>query len=129
MYTLLNRVRKEKCSKSASIGYTDGYDDDPRELFEIEEVVDWFKKSIFEEKIPWFLLLSTSPDNQSIKLLALCFCSDPTHGIKADTSKLQEFAEVNFGILNKYIKKKKLLYSQNAEITQNIIKYLYNWLY
>jgi hypothetical protein len=105
-----------------------GYDDDPRELFEIEEVVEWFKKSIFEEEIPWFLLLSTSPDSQSIKLLALCYCSDPAHGIKANASKLQEFAEVNFGILNKYMKKKKLLDSQNAEITQNIIKYLYNWL-
>jgi hypothetical protein len=105
-----------------------GYDDDPRELFEIEEVVEWVKKSIFEEEIPWFLLLSTSPDSQSIKLLALCFCSDPAHGIKADASKLQEFAEINFGILNKYMKEKKLLDSQNAEISQNIIKYFHNWL-
>ena len=29
-----------------------GYDDDPRELYQIEEVVNWVKTSITEEHIP-----------------------------------------------------------------------------
>jgi hypothetical protein len=111
-----------------------GYDTDPRELFEIVEVVNWVKVSIFEEHIPWFFFLSTTPSSQSIKLLALCFCSVPVKGmddnwfLQPDTSKLQEFAEVNFGIMNTFMKEHDLLESINSEITQNVLGYLHNWL-
>jgi hypothetical protein len=111
-----------------------GYDTDPRELFEIVEVVNWVKVSIFEEHIPWFFFLSTTPASQSIKLLALCFCSAPVRGmddnwfLQPDTSKLQEFAEVNFGIMNAFMKEHDLLESINSEITQNVLGYLHNWL-
>jgi hypothetical protein len=111
-----------------------GYDTDTRELFEIVEVINWVKRSIFEEHIPWFFFLSTSPASQSIKLLALCFCSEPVEGmyglhyLEPDINKLQEFAEVNFGIMNAFMKEHNLSDGINYEITQNILGYLHNWL-
>jgi hypothetical protein len=111
-----------------------GYDDDPRELYEIVEVINWVKYSILEEKIPWFFFLSTNEASQGIKLLALCFCSvavrgmDGNYFLQPDTSKLREFALVNFGILNEFMEEHKLNDSINHEISQNVLEYLRKWL-
>jgi hypothetical protein len=111
-----------------------GYDDEPRELYEIAEVINWVKYSILEEKIPWFFFLSTNEASQGIKLLALCFCSvavrgmDGNYFLQADTSKLREFALVNFGILNEFMGEHKLNDGINNEISQNVLEYLRKWL-
>jgi hypothetical protein len=111
-----------------------GYDTDTRELLVIVEVVNWVKYSIDLEKIPWFFFLSTSPASQAIKALALCYCAVPVKGmddvwfLEPDTGKLQEFALVNFSIMNNFVKEHNLLNSINSEITQNVLEYLHNWL-
>ena len=49
----------------------DGYNDDPRELFEIPEVCHWFLESMLSIGIPWFYLLE-EPEQFQILLLACC---------------------------------------------------------
>ena len=111
-----------------------GYDTDERELFEIIEVINWFRLSVYGEQIPWFLLLSTSPNSQGLKILTLCCIAEP---VKSDNElwyfvpnkeKLQEFALVNFGIMNKFFEDKKLLDSQNTEISNGINDFFHAWL-
>ena len=104
-----------------------GYDKDPRELYQIEEVVNWVKTSIMEEHIPWYLLLRTNPESQSIKLLTLCYCANPENEYRLDGGKLQEFGYLNFGILNNYFEEKSLLDGQNYEITTNVNNYFRSW--
>jgi len=111
-----------------------GYDNDPRELYEIPEVVKWVKYSIFEKKIPWFYILANDDKSQSIKLIALCYCSieEKTKNGKdiyqLDLSKLQEFSLVNFDIMNNYVKMKNINEDINQEISQKILNYFRNWL-
>ena len=104
-----------------------GYDDDSRELYQIEEVTNWVKTSITEEHIPWYLLLRTNPESQSIKLLTLCYCADPKNEYRLNGEKLKEFGFLNFGILNNYFKEKNLLDGQNYEIATNINNYFRSW--
>ena len=111
-----------------------GYDKDKRELFEIFEVVNWFRQSAYEENIPWFLLLCTNFDSQSIKLLTSCFISEPVKGEDGlwhfilNRANLKEFAVVNFGVMNNFFKEKNLAQSVNDEISNEVNRYMDNWL-
>jgi hypothetical protein len=72
--------------------------------------------------------------SQGTRLLALCFCSvadrgmDGNYFLQPDTSKLREFALVNFGMLNEFMEEHKLTDGINNEIFQNIPVYLHKWL-
>ena len=109
-----------------------GYDNDPRELYEIPEVVKWVNHSIYQEEIPWFYILSNNHASQSIKLIALCYCSietktkDDKIKYQLDFNKLQEFALINFSIMNNFIKKNNINEVINQEISQKVSIYLRN---
>ena len=111
-----------------------GYDDDPREIFEIPEIQKWVKISMLEEKIPWFFFLSTSEISQSIKALALCFIAEPVKSPDGTTSyqplnkNLKDFALINYGNMNKFFETHQLTESIRIEISQNIEKYFHAWL-
>ena len=109
-----------------------GYDNDPRELYEIPEVIKWVKYSINEEKIPWFYILANDNTSSSIKLLALCYCTKETKSGKTkyqlDAGKLREFAYINFVNMNKYVKSKKISENIVIEISEKISNYLHNWV-
>ena len=111
-----------------------GYDKDKRELFEIIEVVNWFRQSVFEEHIPWFLLLSTNADSQSLKLLTYCFLSEPVKGddelwhFMLNNDNMRDFFIINFGTLNNYFKENNLTVSMNSLVSDEINQYYSNWL-
>ena len=111
-----------------------GYDKDKRELFEIIEVVNWFRQSAYGEYIPWFLLLSTSPNSQSLKLLTYCFISEPVKGedklwhFELNNNNIQEFFMTNFGLMNYFFENKNLSSSMNSKVSDEINQYFNNWL-
>jgi hypothetical protein len=111
-----------------------GYDNDPREIYEIPEIQNWVKASMLEEKIPWFFFLSTAPTSQSLKALAYCFIAEPVEveggGMRFQPLKknLRDFAIVNFSNMNDFMKNHSLTSSINAAITDNVNKYFSTWL-
>ena len=111
-----------------------GYDDDPREIFEVPEIQKWVKTSMLEEKIPWFFFLSTSETSQSLKALALCFIAEPVKALDGTTSyqplnkNLKNFALINFGNMNEFFETHQLTESMKIEISKKIDKYFHAWL-
>jgi len=111
-----------------------GYDKDKRELFEIIEVVNWFRQSVYGEYIPWFLLLSTSPESQALKLLTYCFISEPVKGddglwhFVLNNNNLKDYAMVNFGCMNTFFAEKKISEKVNTQVSTEINNYFGNWL-
>jgi hypothetical protein len=111
-----------------------GYDNDPREIFEIPEIQNWVKTSMLEEKIPWFFFLSTAPTSQSLRALAVCFIAEEVEvegvGIRFQPLKknLRDFAIVNFSNLNDFMESHSLTSSMNAVITNNINQYFSTWM-
>lgn len=84
-----------------------GYDDDPREIPDIPEVVNWIKKSV-EAGIPWFYFMRGEQNSSGLITFMLCcgsghdldhpgryiFEKDRTLAfIKKNLENLQEFAE------------------------------------
>jgi hypothetical protein len=111
-----------------------GYNDDPREIFEVPEIQKWVKISITEEKIPWFFFLSTDETSQSIKSLALCYIAEPvkssdgTVKFQPMQKKLQAFAMINYGTMNEFFETHQLTESMKVQVSQKIDKYFHAWL-
>jgi hypothetical protein len=90
--------------------FVSGYDDDPRELWEIPEVVAWMK--IVEPEVKyWFYFLRTEAPAFSLRLLAHCVCGarlaeDIPRGpgdalqLYRDPVALSAFLQRNFDWLN-----------------------------
>jgi hypothetical protein len=122
-----SKVLKEKCQSMDICFY--GYDDDPRELFEIKEVMQWMKNSI-DHKIPWFYFLSTITKNAAMILLSIALCGFEDNAeinnrgnlLFLSNEKLAEFFDINFIILNEFMEKHGLTIELNKEITKNIFK-------
>lgn len=87
------------------------YDDDPREIPDIPEVVSWIRQSV-EEGIPWFYFMRTTQDSLGLLVFMYCCCADhdPDHPgqylfeedrvlsfIKKNMDNLADFAE-KYGI-------------------------------
>jgi hypothetical protein len=82
-----------------SLGF-DGYDDDPREVYEIPEVRRFV--SALDAEFPyWFYFLIT--DNEILKTITFCMCqiTKPSPGrIKLEPNELQNFIVHHFEALN-----------------------------
>ncbi len=102
-----------------------GYDDDPRELYEIPEVVKFFTKLEPEVKY-WYFFLSTNKDIHSLTVLMSTVC----HGkkregglVEIDKNERIAFMERNFGWLNDITEYLNLPLSENKKISEDIINY------
>lgn len=51
------------------------YDDDPREIPDIPEVVNWIEQSV-EEGIPWFYFMRVAQDSLGLVTFMICYGSD-----------------------------------------------------
>jgi hypothetical protein len=105
-----------------------GYDDDPRELFEIPEIITWMKKSL-KRNIPWFYFLSTSDKNAAMTLLVFALCGikyketlDKGHLVFFNEDRFEYFFQTNFKILNSFMEKHGLDIELNKKICLNIYK-------
>jgi hypothetical protein len=111
-----------------------GYDEDPREIFEIPEIQNWVKTSMIVEKIPWFFFLSTEPTSQNIKALTLCFIAeqvettDGTIRYQPMQKNLQNFAMLNFQNMNYFMHAHQLSEDMKTEISEKVNGYFENWL-
>jgi len=111
-----------------------GYDEDPREIFEIPEVQNWVKTSMVVRKIPWFYFLSTEPTSQSIKALTLCFIaeqvktSDGTIRYQPMQKNLQNFVMLNFQNMNYFMDTQELSENLKTKISEKVNSYFQNWL-
>jgi hypothetical protein len=69
--------------------WVDGYDDDPRELFEIDEVRRWVQ--LLDVAFPfWFYFLSLEP-RSSLRWIPLCLCPYGSRGKTIDPGALDRF--------------------------------------
>ncbi|WP_397570346.1 hypothetical protein [Schlesneria sp. T3-172] len=76
--------------------FTDDYDDDPRELWEIPEARQFFKK-LFDE-CPFIFMLALPDADSPLRIIMLCYCRHSTEGntIAIDSSDLSDWVQPRF---------------------------------
>ena len=104
----------------------DGYDTDPRELFEISEVRRYIQQ--MDALWPyWFFFLSQADD--SIKIVESCLCDsiEVVPGVTSiDTEQLNRCLTRHFSALNNYCESLNLPESKIEEISEGIISLFHN---
>lgn len=105
------------------------YDDDPRELYEIPEVRNWFLKTIVEG-IPWFYFLDQNR-GMGLMLLLCCTCEVSLQGVYGSKHRLffnpeemEWWFNHNFENLNAFTESNGISLKINKEISYGIS----NWL-
>ena len=104
----------------------DGYDHDPRELFEITKVREYIK-SLDDHWPYWLFFLSQADD--SIKLLESCLCDviEVVPGVTSiDTQQLELNLARHFSALYRYCASINLPESVSDEITDGVISLIRN---
>ncbi len=104
----------------------DGYNKDPRELFEIPEVRRFIKE--LDAIWPyWFFFLSQADD--SIKVIESCLCDsiEVVPGVTSiDSEQLQNCLSRHFSAMNNYCESLRLPESKIQEISEGIISLIDN---
>jgi hypothetical protein len=104
----------------------DGYNTDPRELFEIPEVRRYIKA--LDDMWPyWFFFLSQADD--SIKVVESCLCDsiEVVPGVTSvDNEQLNTCLTRHFSALNHYCESINLPESRIQEISEGIISLIHN---
>jgi len=104
----------------------DGYNDDPRELFEIPKVRAYFKR--LDQAWPnWFFFLSQA--DESIKLLESCLCDtiEVVPGVTSiDLDQLERSLARHFGAMNALCEALNVPEEKNGEISEGIISLIHN---
>lgn len=104
----------------------DGYDTDPRELFEIPEVRRYIQQ--LDALWPyWFYFLSQADD--SIKIIESCLCDsiEVVPGVTSiDTEQLNNCLTRHFSALNSYCEALNLPESTIEDISEGVISLIHN---
>jgi hypothetical protein len=104
----------------------DGYDADPRELFEVPEVRRYIKA--LDDMWPyWFFFLSQADD--SIKIVESCLCDsiEVIPGVTSiDNEQLNAYLTRHFSAMNHYCEALNLPESKIEEISEGVISLIYN---
>lgn len=104
----------------------DGYNDDPRELFEVPEVRRYFKT--LDEKWPyWFFFLSQAED--SIQMLESCLCDtvEVVPGVASlDLEQMEHYLSRHFSAMNRLCEALAIPDEINQEISEGIIALIHN---
>ncbi|MFN0197957.1 MAG: DUF4365 domain-containing protein [Planctomycetaceae bacterium] len=128
----LSKTKEMTLSKRAKCEFWfDGWDDDPRELFEIPEVREYYKKTM-EHQFPWIYWLE--PDNHwtGYMLLLACLCpistKVPVHGtnyIETDgVEPVMEWMNQNFQNLNVFTDQHDIDIEINKELSFNLQRFM-----
>lgn len=112
-----------------------GYDDDPREIFEIPEIRNWINTSV-DIGIPWFYFLDFNCKNNGLNLLIQSYCGvknavklqDGSYDFTYKGKNIAEFYKKNFRNLNIFTEVNDISVEINNEITEGIFRY-YNMDY
>lgn len=101
-----------------------GYDDDPRELFEIPEVRAWF--SAIEPRLSWFFLLKPGGPGSGLMLMFLCVSDVVRTGknrVDFSGTALGAFFERQFALLNELTAQLGFSEAENEEISRRVVAY------
>lgn len=112
------------CGRASLI--IDGYNADPRELFEVPEVRA-FIQAIDNQWPYWFFFLSQADD--SIKIIESCLCDsiEVIPGVTSlDLAQMERSLARHFGALNRLCEALNLPESKNQEISEGIISLIHN---
>ena len=136
IYKLINNIVSDKDKLLASRNtwevFFEGYDDDPREIPDIPEVVNWFKKSV-EVGIPWFYFMNTI--RPSIGLLTFLICCSADHNPNYynrhyfDPKKLKPFVKKNLDNLENFKKEYNIPDEIVIAATNEIVGFIKELLY
>ena len=104
-----------------------GYDSDPRELFEIPEVVSFSKK--LAQKLPLFFYCDPSNKLGGLKAIALCcanarFSDSTKQQIRIDNNALSHFLKRQHELLNEVTEWLEMTEDENKEICTPIYELL-----
>ncbi len=101
-----------------------GYDDDPRELPEIPEVVNWIEQSV-EAGIPWFYFMRTALDSSGLVAFLTCCGSehDPNHSGRffLNKDKTLAFIKKNLDNLANFVEKNNIPEEMGRTATDDIM--------
>jgi hypothetical protein len=104
----------------------DGYNDDPRELFEIPAVRAYLKR-LDQEWPYWFFFLSQA--DESIKMLESCLCDtiEVVPGVASiDIEQMERVLARHFGAMNRLTEKLDLPKEKCEELAEGIISLIHN---
>lgn len=104
----------------------DGYNDDPREIFEVPEVRA-FIKALDQQWPYWFFFLSQADD--SIKLLESCLCDtiEVIPGVASiDLDQMERALARHFGAMNRLCEALNVPEETIEEISEGIISLIHN---
>lgn len=118
------RAALEYCGRISLI--VDGYNDDPREIFEVPEVRA-FIKNIDQQWPYWFFFLSQVDD--SIKMLESCLCDtiEVIPGVASiDLEQMERSLARHFGAMNRFCEALNVPEEKIVEISEGIISIIHN---
>lgn len=104
-----------------------GYDDDPREIPDIPEVIDWIEQSV-EAGIPWFYFMN--PKSSSSGLLTFMICCGAEHDPKQpecyifDQDKILSFIKRNLDNLASFAEEYNIPDRIICAATDEIMEYI-----
>lgn len=104
----------------------EGYDDDPREISDIPEIVNWIKQSI-DEGIPWFYFVRNPKESLSFFVIMCCYRTrnpEHTERVYFEEEKLLPFIDKNVNNLARFTAKHNI----PVEIGSSVIKVMLNYI-
>jgi len=88
------------------------YDEDPREIFEIPEIVNWIRQSV-DVGIPWFYFMKATPDSLGLSAFMTAYGGETDPEISGryflDKDKTLLFIKKNLENLEVFVQKKQYL--------------------
>lgn len=109
-----------------------GYDDDPREIPDIPEMVDWIEQSV-EAGSPWFYFMG--PKSPSSGLLTFMICCGADHDPKQperyifDWEKILLFIKSNLDNLATFAEEHNIPDDISCAVTDEIMEFIQNVLH
>jgi len=107
-----------------------GYDDDPREIYEIDETIKWIKASMLFD-IPWFYFLELT-EYSGVRQIANCYVEHEVienDGVNVtveytDKNSLIDFLHVVFGNINTYQDKFGISHDENVALSRKLCAFI-----
>ncbi|MEZ8770992.1 DUF4365 and DUF1817 domain-containing protein [Vibrio alginolyticus] len=115
-------------NRNKAVFWIFGYDNDPRELYEIPEVRRWFQFTL-EQGVPWFYLLDVGADHMSLPINMYSCCNISVNQLSCGSksvvissmSEINNWIEINFENLNRFADEKKIPDNIVKEVSEKVI--------
>lgn len=128
----LSRNRKSVLKNRGTLEVLiDGYDEDPREVYEIPEIRHWYNESI-KAGIPWFYFIGSRLGKMGLKVLLFCYCEIKIESEKSGITKVKitslemipDWLDQNFGNLNRFTDEKDIPEEINKEMSDRATSFV-----